>query len=150
MGHALLTHCHTSDTIEIGQTRRPVYKPVTNSISPCAFWPGPPHESPTRISNDTGTLIVSTTGDTATTYWDSRAMHRPLTSSHLLTLDGVIAHGVYGEYGNACVDGTVNAYLASGRLPAEARSARSDTRRANPFTWQAARRGILVPLVGCG
>jgi hypothetical protein len=39
-----------------------------------------------------------------------------MTGSRLLTLRGVIAHGIYGEYGNACVDNTVNAYLASGHL----------------------------------
>jgi hypothetical protein len=26
---------------------------------------------------------------------------------------------VYGVYGSACVDGAVNAYLATGRLPAQ-------------------------------
>lgn len=104
--------------IERGRARHPLFGPLTNNISPCAFWPDPPRESPTRIANASSALIVSATGDTATTYRGSRAMHRLLTGSRLLTLDGVIAHGVYGEYGDACVDGTVNAYLASGRLPA--------------------------------
>ena len=77
------------------------------------------HALPTRCHiGDTPALIVSTTGDTATTYRGSRAMHHLLTGSRLLTLEGAIAHGVYGEYGDACVDGTVNAYLVSGRLPA--------------------------------
>ncbi|MGW0711212.1 hypothetical protein ACWD4G_35530 [Streptomyces sp. NPDC002643] len=44
-------------------------------------------------------------------------MHGLLTGSRLLTLSGVIARGVYGEYGNARVDAKVNAYLESGELP---------------------------------
>ncbi|WP_212670978.1 alpha/beta hydrolase [Streptomyces sp. A2-16] len=95
-----------------------------------------PRESPTRIANASSALIVSATGDTATTYRGSRAMHRLLTGSRLLTLDGVIAHGVYGVYGDACVDGTVNAYLASGRLP--------------PGTRRAANEGVVNCRMGAG
>ncbi|MGC9382668.1 alpha/beta hydrolase [Streptomyces sp. MH13] len=39
-------------------------------------------------------------------------------SSRLLTMDGARQHGLYGEYGNACIDERVNAYLRTGRLPA--------------------------------
>jgi pimeloyl-ACP methyl ester carboxylesterase len=103
---------------DIQRSRRehPLVGPITNNIWPCAFWPEP-REPLTRIANQREALIVSSTGDTATTYRGSQAMHRQLAGSRLLTLDGVIAHGIYGEYGNACVDRTVNAYFASGRLP---------------------------------
>ena len=104
--------------IQRSRDRHPLFGPITNNISPCAFWNEPPREPPTRIANDAGALIISTTGDTATTYRGSLATHRLLTGSRLLTLDGAIAHGVYGEYGDACVDEKVNAYLESGRLPA--------------------------------
>jgi hypothetical protein len=40
-------------------------------------------------------------------------------SSRLVTLRGADQHAVYGVYGSPCVDATVNAYLATGRLPAE-------------------------------
>ncbi|WP_397893250.1 alpha/beta hydrolase [Streptomyces aurantiacus] len=35
----------------------------------------------------------------------------------MLTVKGANRHGLYAEYGNACVDAKVNAYLATGRLP---------------------------------
>ncbi|WP_106396295.1 alpha/beta hydrolase [Actinocorallia populi] len=105
--------------IQRDRDRHPLFGPITANIAPCAFWPEPPRETPTEIANDAEALIVSTTGDTATTYRGSLATHRALTGSRLLTLAGTIAHGVYGEYGNACVDAKVNAYLESGRLPAE-------------------------------
>ncbi|MGP4024150.1 alpha/beta hydrolase [Actinomadura sp. 3N407] len=97
--------------------RHPLFGPIMNNISPCAFWPEPPREQPTRITTRAAALIVSATGDTATTYRGARSMHRLMTGSGLLTLRGTIAHGIYGEYGNACIDAKVNAYLESGTLP---------------------------------
>ncbi|WP_432934113.1 alpha/beta hydrolase [Microbispora sp. CA-135349] len=104
--------------VQRSRARHPLFGPLRNNIWPCAFWPNPPRERPTRVANPTPALIVSATGDTATTYEGSKAMHRALTGSRLLTLSGVTAHGIYGEYGNACVDAKVNAYLATGTLPA--------------------------------
>lgn len=104
--------------IQRSRARHPLFGPLKNNIWPCAFWPNPPRERPTHIDNPTPALIVSTTGDTATTYEGSKAMHRALTGSRLLTLRGATAHGIYGDYGNACVDAKVNAYLATGTLPA--------------------------------
>ncbi|MEU6975501.1 alpha/beta hydrolase [Streptomyces sp. NPDC046371] len=40
-------------------------------------------------------------------------------SSRLLTVEGARQHGLYGEYGNACVDDRVTAYLRTGRLPVQ-------------------------------
>ncbi|TYK53208.1 alpha/beta hydrolase [Actinomadura decatromicini] len=106
------------DDVQRSRARHPLFGPLKNNIWPCAFWPNDPREAPTRVGNATPALIVSATGDTATTYQGSQAMHRALTGSRLLTLRGVTAHGIYGEYGNACVDTEVNAYLATGVLPA--------------------------------
>ncbi|MQY05709.1 alpha/beta hydrolase [Actinomadura macrotermitis] len=100
------------------RARHPLFGPLKNNLWPCAFWPVQPREPVTRIANAAPALIVSATGDTATTYKGSKAMHRALTGSRLLTLRGATAHGIYGEYGNPCVDTKVNAYLASGVLPA--------------------------------
>lgn len=102
--------------VERSRQRHALFGPITNNVWPCAFWPEP-REPLTRVANDSEALIVSATGDLATTYRGSQAMHRQLTGSRLLTLDGVIAHGIYGEYGNPCVDRVVNDYFASGRLP---------------------------------
>ncbi|GAA2593648.1 alpha/beta hydrolase [Actinomadura fulvescens] len=104
--------------VQRSRARHPLFGPLKNNIWPCAFWPNEPRELPTRIGNSAPALIVSATGDTATTYEGSRAMRRALTGSRLLTLRGTTAHGIYGEYGNACVDAKVNAYLATGALPA--------------------------------
>ncbi|MGW4409716.1 alpha/beta hydrolase [Nonomuraea sp. NPDC004702] len=106
------------DDVQRSRARHPLFGPVKNNIWPCAFWPDEPREPLTHVANPTPALIVSATGDTATTYEGSKAMHRALTGSRLLTLRGAIAHGIYGEYGNACVDAKVNAYLATGALPA--------------------------------
>ncbi|GAB2595779.1 alpha/beta hydrolase [Streptomyces capparidis] len=106
------------DDIRRVRHRHPLFGPITHNIAPCAFWPEPPREEPTAIANRAEALIVSATGDTSTTYRGAQAMHRLMTGSRLLTLRGAIAHGVYGEYGDACVDAKVNAYLESGTLPA--------------------------------
>ncbi|MFI6316567.1 alpha/beta hydrolase [Nonomuraea sp. NPDC050556] len=105
--------------VQRSRTRHPLFGPLKNTIWPCAFWPNRPREPLTVIGNSTPALILSSTGDTATTYEGSRAMHRALTGSRLLTLRGATAHGIYGEYGNACVNTKVNAYLATGALPAD-------------------------------
>ncbi|MER5426298.1 alpha/beta hydrolase [Streptosporangium roseum] len=104
--------------VQRSRARHPLVGPLKNNIWPCAFWPNHPRERPTHVANPVPALIVSATGDTATTYEGSQAMHRALTGSRLLTLRGTTAHGIYGEYGNACVDAKVNAYLATGTLPA--------------------------------
>ncbi|MET9344667.1 alpha/beta hydrolase [Nonomuraea sp. NPDC003804] len=104
--------------VQRSRARHPLFGPLKNNIWPCAFWPNHPRERLTHVANPTPALIVSATGDTATTYEGSKAMHRALTGSRLLTLRGTTAHGIYGEYGNACVDAKVNAYLATGTLPA--------------------------------
>ncbi|MFG1921606.1 alpha/beta hydrolase [Cryptosporangium sp. NPDC048952] len=106
------------DDVQRSRARHPLFGPLKNTIWPCAFWPGQPREGATHIGNSTSALIVSATGDPATTYQGSQALHRALTGSRLLTLRGVTAHGIYGEYGNPCVDATVNDYLATGVLPA--------------------------------
>ncbi|MFI0481829.1 alpha/beta hydrolase [Actinomadura sp. 9N215] len=105
------------DDIQRSRARHPLFGPLKQNIWPCAFWPNPPREHPTRVGNASPALIVSATGDPATTYEGSKAMHRALTGSRLLTLRNTIAHGIYGEYGNPCVDAKVNAYLATGALP---------------------------------
>jgi pimeloyl-ACP methyl ester carboxylesterase len=104
--------------VQRSRARHPLFGPLKNNIWPCAFWPNHPRERPTRVGNPTPALILSATGDTATTYEGSKAMHRALTGSRLLTLRGTTAHGIYGEYRNTCVDAEVNAYLATGTLPA--------------------------------
>ncbi|MGX7757231.1 alpha/beta fold hydrolase [Streptomyces angustmyceticus] len=102
--------------IERHRARHPLFGPLTRNIGPCAFWDRP-REAPTKVHRDAPALIVAATGDPRATYKSSRALHALLPSSKLLTLKGAHRHGLYGEYGNACVDGEVNRYLATGKLP---------------------------------
>jgi hypothetical protein len=49
----------------------------------------------------------------------AKALHASLTGSRLVTLRNARTHGVFGEYGNECVDRKVISYLGSGVLPAD-------------------------------
>jgi pimeloyl-ACP methyl ester carboxylesterase len=91
---------------------------ITRNLLPCAFWPNDPVEQPTRVDNDVPALIVAATGDPRTTYPMAKALHRDLSGSRLITLQNARKHGIYGEYGNQCVDNLVNDYLAGNVLPA--------------------------------
>ncbi|GAA3019206.1 alpha/beta hydrolase [Streptomyces lactacystinicus] len=102
--------------IERDRARYPLSGPLLDNISPCAFL-DPPREAPTEVRRDAPALILSATGDPRTPYRDGVALHGLLPGSRLLTLRGADQHGLYGTYGNACVDDAVNAYLAGGRLP---------------------------------
>lgn len=97
--------------------RHPLIGPFTNGIGPCAFWDRP-RERPTAVRDDFPALMVNATGDPRTTYAGATAMHRAWPGSRLVTRTGSDRHGLYGAYGDDCVDGTVNAYLRTGRLPA--------------------------------
>ncbi|MFB7619990.1 alpha/beta fold hydrolase [Kitasatospora sp. NPDC056181] len=102
--------------IERSRAEHPLFGPMVHNINPCAFWDRP-REARTEVRRDAKVLIVAATGDPRTTYRDSVALHGLLPASRLLTLEGANRHALYGLYGNACVDDTVNAYLAGGRLP---------------------------------
>ncbi|MFE4520427.1 alpha/beta fold hydrolase [Kitasatospora sp. NPDC056783] len=107
--------------IERTRAAHPLFAPVAESITPCAFWDGP-REAPVRVRRDTPALIVASTGDPRVPYTGSVALHGRLPSSRLLTLAGANQHANYGVHGNSCIDTTVNAYLADGRLPARDRT----------------------------
>ncbi|MGW1592804.1 alpha/beta hydrolase [Streptomyces sp. NPDC002343] len=103
--------------VEESRERFPLTGPVADNITPCEFWDRPA-EAPTVLDNDVPALLVAATGDPRTPYSGAEAMRGQWPSSRLLTMKGARQHGLYGEYGNACVDNLVNAYLRTGRLPA--------------------------------
>ncbi|WP_052852246.1 alpha/beta hydrolase [Streptomyces avicenniae] len=103
--------------VEASRARSPLTGPMAENITPCEFWERPA-EAPTVIDNDVPALLVSATGDPRTLYSGALALREQWPSARLLTVTGARQHGLYGEYGNACVDGRVNAYLRTGRLPA--------------------------------
>ncbi|MEV0115804.1 alpha/beta fold hydrolase [Streptomyces sp. NPDC050844] len=102
--------------IQAARDKAPFAAPLTYNISACEFWDAPA-EKPTVVDNDVPALLVNATGDTRTTYSGARRMRDQWSKSRLLTLPGANQHGVYGDYGNACTDRRVNAYLATGKLP---------------------------------
>ncbi|WP_326770787.1 alpha/beta hydrolase (plasmid) [Streptomyces sp. NBC_01591] len=102
--------------VEESRERFPLAGPLANNITPCEFWDRPA-EAPTVLDNDVPALLVNATGDPRTLYAGAEAMREQWPSSRLLTVEGARQHGLYGEYGNACVDERVNAYLRTGRLP---------------------------------
>ncbi|MFI8963873.1 alpha/beta hydrolase [Streptomyces sp. NPDC053493] len=102
--------------VEAGRAAHPVLGPALNNINACAFWDAP-RERPTQVRHDVPAMIVAATGDPRTVYPGSVALHDMLPSSRMVTLRGANTHGLYGFYGNACVDDAVTAYLGSGRLP---------------------------------
>ncbi|WP_327358888.1 alpha/beta hydrolase [Streptomyces sp. NBC_01304] len=103
--------------VEESRERSPLVGPVANNITPCEFWDRPA-EAPSVLDNDVPALLVAATGDPRTLYAGAEAVRAQWPSSRLLTVRGARQHGLYGEYGNACVDKRVNDYLRTGRLPA--------------------------------
>jgi len=103
--------------IQAHRVATPLFGPVTFAISPCAFAPFTP-DAPITVHNTVPALVVQAAGDINATLELGQAVHHALTSSIMVTLDGVRTHGVYLFNGNACVDDTVNDYLTAGTLPA--------------------------------
>ncbi|WP_371749445.1 alpha/beta hydrolase [Streptomyces sp. NBC_01283] len=102
--------------VEKSREQFPLTGPLANNITPCEFW-DQPAEAPTVLDNDVPALLINATGDPRTLYADAKAMREQWPSSRLLTVKGARQHGLYGEYGNTCVNERVNAYLRTGRLP---------------------------------
>jgi pimeloyl-ACP methyl ester carboxylesterase len=104
--------------IQAHRADEPHFAALSRNVTPCTFWPFAPVEAPTRISNNVPVLMVGATGDPRTTYPGQLNLHRELAGSRLVTLAGAFRHIVYGGEDNACVTGTVGAYLVNGTLPA--------------------------------
>ncbi|WP_375138102.1 alpha/beta hydrolase [Streptomyces sp. Act143] len=113
--------------VQNSREREPLFGPVANNLNACAFW-DPPRERPTTIRDDLPALLVNATGDPRTTYEGATEVRRAWPSSRLITLRGADQHAVYGVYGTPCVDTAVNAYLATGRLPAADLTCRAHAR----------------------
>lgn len=105
--------------IQTHRRAEPHFASLTRMISPCAYWPVQPQESPTQIANPERALIVAVDGDPRTIYTYAAALQKHLPNARLLTLKNARKHGIFGEYGSDCVDNTVISYLITGRLPAD-------------------------------
>jgi pimeloyl-ACP methyl ester carboxylesterase len=84
----------------------------------CGTWAYGPVDYPAPVSAPGADpiIVVGTTGDPATPYADAKSLAARLDSGHLVTMVGE-GHTAY-DLGNDCIDGTVDAYLLHGTVPA--------------------------------
>jgi pimeloyl-ACP methyl ester carboxylesterase len=86
----------------------------------CAFWPVRGPAKPLQITGTglPGLLMIQGTLDAATPYAGAQAAHRLLPSARMVVVQGGGNHGQsLAQPPNACVDGYLNRYLATGALP---------------------------------
>ncbi|MEY9485471.1 pimeloyl-ACP methyl ester carboxylesterase [Streptomyces calvus] len=89
------------------------------TILPCAFWRAP-RQRPLDVRAGQGelppTLILAAERDAVTPYDGALELHRRLAGSALVTERDAGSHGIAGGP-NACVNGHLEAYLLTGRVP---------------------------------
>ena len=86
----------------------------------CAFWPVPGPAKPLQISGAglPGILMLQGTLDAATPYAGAQDAHKLLPSARMVVVEGGGNHGQsMASPSDSCVQGYVNAYLATGALP---------------------------------
>jgi len=86
----------------------------------CAFWPVHGPATPLRIGAPglPGILMIQGTLDAATPYAGAQAAHRQLPTARMVVVEGGGNHGQSLAFPpNACVNGYLNRYLATGALP---------------------------------
>jgi pimeloyl-ACP methyl ester carboxylesterase len=86
----------------------------------CAFWPVKGPAKPMQINGAglPGILMLQGTLDPATPYAGAQQAHKLLPSARMVVVEGGGNHGQSLEQpSNSCVQGYLNAYLASGSLP---------------------------------
>src|SRR5579875_2666755 len=86
----------------------------------CAFWPvrGPARPLRIRGAHLPPILMLQGTLDAATPYAGAQVAHRLLPSARMVVVEGGGNHGQSLAYPpNACVNGYLNRYLATGALP---------------------------------
>ena len=86
----------------------------------CAFWPVRGPAKPLQINGAglPGILMLQGTLDPATPYAGAQDAHKLLPSARMVVVEGGGNHGQsFEQPPDACVQGYVNAYLATGALP---------------------------------
>ncbi|TVL89487.1 alpha/beta hydrolase [Streptomyces sp. SAJ15] len=106
---------------ELRRLRRLDPLPVVTGLEAdvCAYWPHRP-AARTRLGgpNVPPVLLVASEHDPVTPVAGAHRLRRALPGSRLVTLYDDYSHGVFASRGDACVDGTVAAYLVDGSVPA--------------------------------
>ncbi|MFB7665364.1 alpha/beta hydrolase [Kitasatospora sp. NPDC056138] len=88
-------------------------------VMPCAFWPAPPAEAPTRITPDgpSNVLLVQNLRDPATPYRGALKLRAAFgTRARMVAVDSG-GHDAYAANGNACGDRLVTEFLVDGHRP---------------------------------
>ncbi|RZQ60581.1 alpha/beta hydrolase [Amycolatopsis suaedae] len=101
------------------RARYPLTAGMPANITPCAFWPYPPHQ-PIRITDrgPSNVLLVQNLRDQATPYAGALRMREALGRRAVLVSVDAGGHGSYRSSGNACGDAAVTRYLLTGTRPA--------------------------------
>lgn len=112
--------------IQRSRHTQPLFGPLVNNITPCAFWPATSTKPPIAIGNAVPILMVQAERDNTTLLASAQRLHDRLTGSRLVTAP-VRAHGVYGRATEGytpvpCIDRVVNDYLGGGALPDQDKS----------------------------
>ncbi|NDZ79000.1 alpha/beta hydrolase [Streptomyces sp. SID10853] len=91
------------------------------ALNQCTYWPvkGAMKHMEVSAKGAPPILVIGNTGDPATPYGGAKAMAQRLGKGVgvLVTWKGGEGHCSYGN-GSACIDGTANAYLLDGKVPA--------------------------------
>ncbi|MET8451706.1 alpha/beta fold hydrolase [Streptomyces sp. NPDC005209] len=100
------------------KAKYPIYGDFGSNITPCAFW-DKPVEPVTKVDNNVGLLTVQNQWDSQTPLTSGLGMHHALKGSRMVYVKGGEGHGVYSGDPRFCANRTINAYLSSGKLPAQ-------------------------------
>ncbi|MCJ1676903.1 alpha/beta hydrolase [Streptomyces sp. APSN-46.1] len=96
----------------------PLYGDFASNIKPCAFWQRPV-EAATPMKTRANVLTVQNEWDSQTPLISGQGLHRALKGSRMVLAAGGEGHGVYLADPTSCANAPVNAYLTTGKLPAE-------------------------------
>ncbi|KJK58234.1 alpha/beta hydrolase [Saccharothrix sp. ST-888] len=108
-------------TVTADRAAHPLTAGMPVNVMPCAFWPTPPAEAPTRITPDgpSNVLLVQNLRDPATPYSGAlklRAAFGP--RARMVAVDSG-GHDAYLANGNACGDRAVTEFLLDGHRPGQ-------------------------------
>ncbi|MFI1060727.1 alpha/beta hydrolase [Streptomyces spororaveus] len=120
------------------KARYPLYGDFASNIKPCAFWDRPV-EAATPMHKKANVLTVQNEWDSQTPLVSGQGLHKALGGSRMVLAAGGEGHGVYLFDAASCANAPVNAYLTTGRLPAQ------DVTCQNPPAASAERRESAAP-----
>nr|WP_215550038.1 alpha/beta hydrolase [Amycolatopsis sp. CA-230715] len=103
------------------RVRYPMFGAAAANIRPCAFWPSAPVEPPVRIGGDgpSNVLIAQNLRDPATPLSGAEEMRRALGDRARMVTADQGGHGTYLLGKNKCATEAVNAFLTTGKRPAD-------------------------------